>query len=163
MVVFPGIRVEITPQVLEVLSGYQQQIGMHESGGILLGKYCPKEEHYIITAVTVPSNRDLSGPLWFVRSRFDAQRVICEQWRESSGTVNYFGEWHTHPWKNPVPSFVDRKLMQLLFHEGSNVWRYLFMIIVGLDGTLYLGVGDSKQSGEIVYERGISNASILYR
>lgn len=149
---FPDIRIEITNDVLEVLSKYEQRNLLNESGGILLGKHIPEENYYLISAATEPCESDSAGKLWFLRDYKAAQRIIDSAWETSNGIQNYIGEWHTHPWKAPRPSFTDRELMKKLVKDHSNVWNHLFMIIGGLDHTFYLGVCDCRQKGKITQE-----------
>lgn len=153
IIVFSDLTVEIEPEVIETLRKHEQTGHKSESGGILLGKYCPKGERYVITTVTEPSERDTCGRLWFVRNRDSAQKIINECWTETGGLVNYLGEWHTHPWESPRPSYTDKRLMRTIIKDGSNVWRYLFMIIVGLNDTFYVGVSDAEHKGKIVNDR----------
>jgi integrative and conjugative element protein (TIGR02256 family) len=44
----------------------------------------------------------------FVRSDPGHQRTALAAWKTSERTVNFVGEWHTHPEENPIPSHVDR-------------------------------------------------------
>lgn len=149
---FPDIRVEISDNVLEVLSKYEQRETLTESGGILLGKHIPEEKYYLITAASEPCSSDRAGRLWFLRDHKAAQRIIDSAWENSNGVQNYVGEWHTHPWKSPKPSLTDKNLMKKLAKDQSNVWNHLFMIIGGLEDTFYFGVCDCSQKGKIIHE-----------
>lgn len=152
IITFPDITVEITNSVMRALSKFEQNSGCHEAGGILLGKYIPEEEYYLISEITEPNSYDQFGPLYFIRSCQSAQNTIEKRWEESRGIVNYLGEWHTHPVKNPIPSTTDRKLLVQIVEERSNVWRHIFMIILGTNKTFYLGVADCKHRGKIIRE-----------
>lgn len=61
---FPDITVEITNSVMRALSKFEQNIGCHEAGGILMGKYRPEEEYYLISEITEPTSYDQFGPLY---------------------------------------------------------------------------------------------------
>lgn len=137
---FDNVSVEIMENMLRKLLKHEQYYGMYESGGILLGKRTTDGKKYIITDITEQNQFDRSGPLFFVRDRIAAQKRINDLWIESKGLVNYIGEWHTHPCKNPRPSTIDRVLMQKIFEEKSNVWNEAIMIIVGQQRSLYVGV-----------------------
>ena len=150
---FPDITIEIDDHVLEILRKHTQYSGMNEAGGILLGKYIPEKEYYYITMATEPTEKDSAGPLWFIRNHVIAQERINEQWNDTDGIINYLGEWHTHPWQSPKPSIVDRNLLKKIVKDRSNVWKYLIMIIVGLNNTFYIGVCDSEHKGKITNER----------
>lgn len=150
---FLNITIEIDTKVMELLKSYTQINGKNEAGGILLGKYQPKNEYYIITIATEPNSGDQAGKLWFNRNYKVAQKIIYEEWENTKGIVNYLGEWHTHPWKNPNPSTTDKKLIKKIILDKSNVWNIVFMIIVGLDKTFYIGAFDAENNGKIIYER----------
>lgn len=161
IIAFSDLIVEIEPTVLKTLKQYEQTKHRNESGGILLGKYCLEDERYIITAVTEPSFKDFCGRLWFIRNRDNAQIIINKMWKESGGYVNYLGEWHTHPWEFPRPSYIDKNLMRSIIKDGSNVWKHLFMIIVGLNDTFYIGVCDAEHKGKIVNEKVIGEYTCI--
>ncbi len=152
-VTFERLTVEISDDVLQKLLKHEQKIGQPEAGGILLGKHILEEQYYLITDITVPSKYDSAGPVSFLRNYRNAQIIIDKQWEESQGTVNYLGEWHTHPWENPTPSSTDKMLLANLITEKSNVWDYLIMIIVGRNNTMYLGACDVEHCGKITFEK----------
>lgn len=61
------------------------------------------------------------------------------------------GEWHTHPEYNPTPSQVDKKLIKQIIDDHSNVFVKVFLIIVGTDQSLYIGMADSSTSNDITF------------
>lgn len=147
------ICVELLDTVLHQFESHIQENGTVESGGILLGGYIPLQHKYIITDVSVPNKYDKRGTVFFIRDYKMAQDIINAKWKESMGKINYLGEWHTHPCLNPYPSLVDRKLLQTIFGDKSNVWNEIFMIIIGQDNTFYIGVSDRKSNGVIIAEK----------
>ena len=72
-----------------------------------------------------------------------------EDMYKSNGIENYLGEWHSHPENRPTPSHVDRSLMRQIIKDGTNVFKKVFLIIVGKDQSLYIGVTNSEISNEI--------------
>lgn len=149
---FDNVSIEITENMLCKLLKHEQYYGMYESGGILLGKRTTDGKKYIITEITEQNQFDRSGPLFFIRDRIAAQHKINDLWIESKGLVNYIGEWHTHPCKNPRPSIIDRVLMQKIFREKSNVWDEAIMIIVGQQHSMYVGVFSKSFGGHVLAE-----------
>lgn len=144
--------IELEEHVMNVFKKYIQYNGEDESGGILLGGYIPEENKYIITYASEPSDMDYRGATYFIRNQKNAQKIIDRLWTDSDGKINYLGEWHTHGCKNPYPSNTDRKLLKSLIKDKSNVWSELFMIILGNDGSFYLGMTNVKSKGKIVSE-----------
>lgn len=115
------INVELTESVLTIVKRYIQKKGQSENGGILLGGYIPSENKYIITTASEPCIYDRKGAAFFVRNKENAQKIIDQCWEDSGGRINYLGEWHTHCYENPYPSFVDKKLLKMVIKDHSNV------------------------------------------
>jgi len=120
-----------------------------ESGGILIGKKVNGREEYYLCDISEPSVMDRRSRFSFVRNKVSAQRIINKKWRESNGIENYMGEWHTHPENKPTPSTTDRELIQQIIKDNSNVFPKVFLIIVGKDRSLYLGIANSDVSSQI--------------
>ena len=124
-----------------------------EAGGILLGKRYQKREEYIISDISELDERDIRSRFAFVRSKHSAQRIINQLWAESNGIINYLGEWHTHPEYRATPSQVDKKLIEQIIHDHSNVFVKVFLIIIGTDQSLYVGMADSSISNNIIFSK----------
>jgi integrative and conjugative element protein (TIGR02256 family) len=77
-----------------------------EAGGILLG--CYRGPHVEILECTTPMPSDKRTRYGFVRRDPGHQRRALAAWKASDRTVNFVGEWHTHPEERPSPSQVDR-------------------------------------------------------
>jgi integrative and conjugative element protein (TIGR02256 family) len=143
------VVLEIPKEVLEPIETYLSQTGFgFESGGILLGSKVEHEERLIVTEMTLPSPKDESGPFTFVRNAEPANKLISQAWEASDGITNYLGEWHTHNEKIPHPSFVDENLMRQVVEEKSCLFNHAFMIIIGNTGQAFVGMVDTKQSGD---------------
>ena len=132
------INIELTESMLMIVKEYIQGKGQCENGGILLGGYIPSENKYVITTASKPCVHDQKGPTHFIRNKENAQRIINQYWKDSKGKINYLGEWHTHGCERPYPSHVDRKLLEMIICDESNVWPEIFMLIVGRNNTFYL-------------------------
>ncbi len=140
----------VRDEVLEKLFSYEQKDGEFESGGILLGGFVEKDNKYIITNVSEPNDGDESGPCFFVRKKDKAQLTINEEWEDSCGKINYLGEWHTHNSFEPQPSLTDIRLLEQIIKDKTNCWDKVFMIIVGRDKSIYLGMANNDSKGKIV-------------
>lgn len=98
--------VVIFSEVVEILLSYRQLADTSpESAGVIIGER--RGVHLVIRTVSVPSDAD-------IRSRFEVNRIgkhhqdkVNTAFRESSGTWQYLGEWHTHPENEPSPSMTD--------------------------------------------------------
>lgn len=76
-----------------------------EAGGVLIGER--RGKHFVVKEVTTPSTEDLASRFSFTRKYSHHQLAIVNANRNSGGTSNYLGEWHTHPQDQPYPSSID--------------------------------------------------------
>lgn len=143
------IKIILSLALCDTLKNYVQYDEQPESGGILLGKYLPEENKYLITEASTPAIVDKRGKYFFLRKRTSAQRLINKRWNESAGVINYLGEWHTHRCDFPTPSETDRNLIRMIYSDHSNVWPNIIMIILGRK-SCYIGVSGGDSRGEII-------------
>jgi integrative and conjugative element protein (TIGR02256 family) len=143
-----GARAKVDAEALARMLGFRQLAAHHvEAGGVLLGRHLMACEDVVIDEVTLPMPGDRRSRLRFHRAREQHQQAIDTRWRESQGTCQYLGEWHTHPEPCPTPSRVDlddwsRRLREDRF-EGESL---LFLIV----GTHAVGAWEGlRRSGEI--------------
>ena len=55
----------------------------------------------------------------FVRQDHAHQAAADDAWRRSEREIGFMGEWHTHPWGQPEPSWIDRaNWATLAAHSG---------------------------------------------
>jgi len=132
----------ISKKVRKIFEKYEQEEGCCEAGGILLGNVAT--DYVEIANVTVPTRFDLRNLFSFVRAKIPAQLRINKSWKKSSGTTIYLGEWHTHRETNPRPSLKDRQMISKVYKETKMEIDFLYLIIVGLNGTYWIG----KQTGK---------------
>ena len=129
-----GHRFKITWEVITILMQYRQDnTNRLEAGGILLGRYLRGSNNVIVDRTTVPMMGDQRSRHRFYRESSTHQKLLDKAWKESTGTCNYLGEWHTHPEADPFPSMMDifnwRKRF-LIDHIDSD---RLYFVIVGTE------------------------------
>ncbi|WP_304351341.1 Mov34/MPN/PAD-1 family protein [Comamonas testosteroni] len=123
-------------QVRETFAKYRQTFSHSaEAGGVLLGKR--RGEHLEITLATEPTIFDRRTRFRFERAAQGHAEAAQLAWLESKGTVDYVGEWHTHPQRQPAPSRIDRFEWSKLTLARPNV--DLVVVIVGTE-SLYLEI-----------------------
>ena len=142
-----GIALYIKERALRRIITSTKQTPRLEAGGVLLGKKAKDWEKYIITDVGIPSKYDKQSPLSFVRDKQHAQELTNNAWLESSGEVNHIGEWHSHIFPSPMPSWVDRCDMKRSYDDGEFVFDHFFTLIVSSDLRVYVGI---VEKGDIV-------------
>jgi integrative and conjugative element protein (TIGR02256 family) len=135
-----SVAVVVTAAMRAVLLKYCTQAARKETGGIIIGHYTPLGDQAVITEVTGPPRDSQAGDSWFVRGLQGLQRRIDRAWRRRD---YYLGEWHFHPFAQPVPSQRDRA--QVLSFSKNAAYRCPepILIVVGGDprGRAKLWVG----------------------
>jgi len=130
-------RVLIEPPVLDLIKRYRQDKAVSpEAGGILLG--FRRDPHLHIVEATTPFEADFRGRFRFDRRDPNHQKVATRQWRSTGGTMDYLGEWHTHPEEYPQPSSLDRSEWTKIC---SSCAAPMVFAILGLSDAMWLGVG----------------------
>lgn len=128
------ILVEGTP--LQTMDRYRQDRNdKAEAGGILLGYR--KGPYLHIVQVTVPQLTDQRRRYRFDRTAHLHQQIALQQWRASEKTMDYLGEWHTHPEINPSPSGMDINEWAKITNRQP---KPMVFMILGLTGTIWLGL-----------------------
>lgn len=114
----------IESQVLERLAGFRQMMtSSPEAGGILMGYR--RGPHTHVTEATIPTSRDVQRRFGFFRHATHHQRVALRRWKESGETMDYVGEWHTHPEDAPSPSGVDLQHWREIAQASSKPMVFL--------------------------------------
>lgn len=102
-----------------------------EAGGILIGRILEEDNNMIIDDVSEPMPTDRRKRTRFSRKTDGHQEYMNDAFEREKGCCFYFGEWHTHPERTPVPSSIDReewkRLLNLEFES-----KCLFFLIVGI-------------------------------
>jgi len=126
------VRLKLTaPVVTQMIACCQNTAAKPEAGGILLGRHLFDCTDVVVDKITKPMKGDKQSRFRFFRDAYRHQQVINTAWRDSEGTCNYLGEWHTHPEPEPTPSSIDllNWRRRLLFDKFDS--DGLFFVIVG--------------------------------
>lgn len=135
----------IEPSVIELVRGYcQHQSNMSESGGILLGYR--RGDHLHIVAATTPQPGDQRMRFRYFRRDPYHQKVALSQWDMSGNTMDYIGEWHTHPEPEPKPSSLDMSEWEKICCARKTSMVFL---IAGWTGAFWLGVGRGQHIAQV--------------
>ncbi|MFD0724382.1 Mov34/MPN/PAD-1 family protein [Lysobacter brunescens] len=124
--------------VLSVMQKFRQDAPHKpEAGGILLGYR--RGRHLHVALASTPSSADSRGRTHFYRKALAHQQFAMKRWLSSGGTLDYVGEWHTHPEMQPTPSRLDLEQWQAI-HSPRNSAAMVF-VIVGSQHQNWYGVG----------------------
>jgi len=130
----------IKDKVMVKLGEYRQKfLDSNEAGGLLLG--FRRGPHLEIIDLTEPYPNDVRHRTSFYRCDPLHEIYAQKMWSKSKRTIDYLGEWHTHPEQNPSPSGLDvnewKKLM--VARKFSMVF-----LILGNKGN-WIGVGEGEK------------------
>ena len=129
-------QILIEAEPLACIDAYQQdETSKPEAGGILLGYR--RGLHLHIAVATVPQLADQRRRYFFKRSDKVHQQVALARWRSSGQTMDYIGDWHTHPEQSPTPSGHDMAEWRKICDSRPHPMVFL---ILGWSGELWLGV-----------------------
>jgi integrative and conjugative element protein (TIGR02256 family) len=122
--------------IFERLIDYRQvSAGMKEAGGLLIGYR--RDPHIEVVDMTVPFPRDERRRTFFERRDPAHGKYLRKRWATSGKTLDYLGEWHTHPEQLPTPSYHDLYEWRLLLQSRRTP---LLFLIVGITGA-WMGYG----------------------
>jgi integrative and conjugative element protein (TIGR02256 family) len=143
-----GAMLLIEQQVLERLAGFRQMAtSAPEAGGILMGYR--RGPHTHVTEPTLPTALDVQRRFGFFRHASHHQRVALRRWKETGETLDYVGEWHTHPEDNPSPSGVDFRHWREIAQASSK--PMVFLIVGRLSNWCGVGLGTELACVSEVY------------
>lgn len=96
----------LTTELVESVNADVKQHGHDkERGGILLG--FRRGSHLHINEATFPMRWDIGTMFAFRRSAIGHRQIALRRWHQSSRTIDWVGEWHSHPEESPSPSSID--------------------------------------------------------
>ena len=138
--VHPGVTLwwEQAPRV--DMAAEAQAALPHETGGLLLGWTSTSD--IVITHTIGPGPGAEHQPTGFTPDRDWQYAQIDELYAESGRTLQYLGDWHTHPDGLPRPSALDvsllrkiattpesrcpRPVMGILANNANGIWSAAF-------------------------------------
>jgi integrative and conjugative element protein (TIGR02256 family) len=127
----------IEDRVLQAFARHRQlDQGAPESGGILLGYR--RGPHLHVTEATAPLASDQASRTRFFRSAGPHQKAALARWRESGGSMDYLGEWHTHPECHPSPSTIDTRGWERICSTRK---APMLFVIAGTHDHVWVGLG----------------------
>lgn len=105
-----------------------------ERGGILMGHR--KAEALHVTGWTFPGAWDTGTATRFFRSHRSHRLRALREWIKSGMTVDWIGEWHTHPGFSATPSLVDQHSWQKIGKRSKKIMVYMIFS----DSEIYVGL-----------------------
>lgn len=129
------------PVVLETIGHFRQDTkNKSEAGGILLG--FRRGPHLHVVEATTPTNRDRRSRTGFERSAEIHRHIAMCRWQDTGGTMDYLGEWHTHPEANPSPSGIDLAAWNAIY--ATRPHRSVIFVVAGNSNHCWFGVAQAS-------------------
>ncbi|WP_269139197.1 Mov34/MPN/PAD-1 family protein [Burkholderia pseudomultivorans] len=66
------------------------------------------------------------------------QKIALDLWKAERETMDYLGEWHTHPEAVPTPSSIDTGEWRKICAKKSD---FMMFLILGTRNVLWVGAG----------------------
>lgn len=130
----------VNEDVLAKMNRYRQYDNdRYEAGGLLLG--FRRGPHLEVVDITTPQPKDSRHRFSFYRCDPLHEKHAKKMWSKSKNTIDYLGEWHTHPERKPHPSRLDENEWKKLMSARKSSMVFL---ILGTSGN-WLGVGEGKK------------------
>jgi integrative and conjugative element protein (TIGR02256 family) len=129
-------RILIEDSVIANVGMYRQvEPSAVEAGGILLG--FRRDTHLHVALATSPGPRDRRSKYHFYRDVEFHARTALSQWAMTQETMDYVGEWHTHPEDYPQPSALDLQEWQRICRRRKEPMVFMIQGILGR----WIGIG----------------------
>jgi integrative and conjugative element protein (TIGR02256 family) len=129
-------RILIEDSVIANVGAFRQvEPSAVEAGGILLG--FRRDTHLHVAIATPPGPLDRRRKFHFYRDvQFHAE-IALSQWAKTQETMDYIGEWHTHPEDRPQPSALDLQEWRQICRRRNEPMVFMIQGILGR----WIGVG----------------------
>lgn len=114
-----GLSLRIDEVLMNSLAEHGKLHYPKEFGGLLVGRYSENKKEVIIVDTILPK-KFASSRSGFERETSDLRKTL-EQLFQQDPSLNYVGEWHTHPDCLAVPSITDINAMKAIV-KGSEVY-----------------------------------------
>jgi integrative and conjugative element protein (TIGR02256 family) len=118
-----------------------------EAGGLLLGHR--KGDAIELTQLTFPTRWDRATSTRFERSALGHRIAALRAWKQSHGTIDWVGEWHTHPFGSPNPSFIDQTSWRKIARHSKRPMAF----IIGGKCSVFIGVQELSSHRVIKLEK----------
>lgn len=126
----PKCTISIKENVVDFLEQQARCGANQETGGIIAGLGSVEEGIVLISHASESGPTASRGPTFFSRDTAYCQRIVDEWASQSSGEIDYLGEWHKHFEDDPKPSARDLETLEGIVRDPDyHVTRALLLII----------------------------------
>jgi len=147
-------KVLVAKRAIAQMRGFlKKPLNQVEHGGLVLG--CRKNGALEVTKITTPFPSDIGTRASFFRSTDGHSDVANREWFKSGGKTDWIGEWHTHPFGQAAPSYIDRSTWRaitehttqhMVFFVAGTSKTYVGLIVAGTKHPIELKVSDETSA-----------------
>lgn len=129
-----GWTIVTNRQLIEQLVSWRQNRLPKETGGVFVGIYdFERQIIYVARSINSPSD-SIECPTSYIRGIEGLEGKIATYNKQTSGIIEYIGEWHSHPnGFEPKPSDDDNRLFEYIKRRMQSDCKPTLMSIVGSD------------------------------
>ena len=139
-------KIKIVSNVVDLLNSYKQtRIVDKEAGGILICRESIESGNIIVEFATKPYNGDVRRRTRFYRRDNRHIEEFKRLYSQHNGIYGYFGEWHTHPEKQPCYSYVDKVNWEKIAAQNDDNEKIYYHVIVGIE-SIFIWSYSKKQN-----------------
>jgi integrative and conjugative element protein (TIGR02256 family) len=125
-----NFNIEFNDTSIKELKKYQQKNREYESGGILVGEIYPTENKVIVKHIIV-SKKAIRSFMGVNIDKKEMQTELEKVRKKTRYEYYYIGDWHTHPEKNPTPSWIDKRSYKKTLKTIVLQTNFVVFLIVG--------------------------------
>lgn len=131
----PNCTISIKENVLSFLEEQARCATNQESGGIIGGLGSVDEGIIVISHASDGGPAASRCPTFFSRDTAYCQRIVDEWASQSSGKIDYLGEWHKHFENSPKPSLRDLETLEGIARNPDYHVATAILLIIGNSNT----------------------------
>lgn len=130
-----GLQLFVNANFLKGLYEHSMRYYPEEFGGILVGYYSLSQQTAFIEDTILPQTFTRSK-VHFERSSQGLKNEL-EELNNRQPSLEYLGEWHTHPNCSNQPSITDKKAMKKIANSRSVLINNPILLILSINAKTY--------------------------
>jgi [CysO sulfur-carrier protein]-S-L-cysteine hydrolase len=145
------MQILLPTNVVELMASELKKEGKRETGGLLFAEHIGGTTFKIVEATV---QKKSGTPIEFVRDpgQHQAQlEAFFARTGDDCTRFNYFGEWHSHPTFEPVPSSQDLRTMRAILEDPETGVSFLVLMICRLTSERGLSLSATVCEGSGIY------------
>lgn len=127
----PKCTISIKEKTLSFIEKQARYATNQETGGIIGGFGSVEEGTIVISHASDSGSAATRCSMFFSRDTVYCQRIVDEWALQSSGKIDYLGEWHKHFEDNPKPSLRDLKTLEGIARNPDYHVTTALLLIIG--------------------------------